>query len=64
MKAAQTAGIGCLAWIIILVFGYVLSVLWWSFWLWHGVHWSNAEPAWTYWYTCTHWGALAPFVAG
>jgi hypothetical protein len=50
-------------WLLVIAFGYVLSDLFWSMWLYFGVHWSGAEN-WTYLYTCTHWGALAPFVVG
>ncbi len=57
------AGAGCFGLLAILAAIYVLSVLWWSFWLWEGVHWGGAET-WSYWYTCTHWGALTPFVVG
>jgi hypothetical protein len=42
---------------------YVLSVLFWSWLLMLGVSWSGAEH-WSYLYTCTHWGALVPFVLG
>ena len=50
-------------WLIVTATIYCLSDLFWSFWLWNGVHWSSAEN-WTYWYTVTHWGALTPFVVG
>ena len=59
----STAGLGCGAFLALALIFYVVSVLWWSLWLMLGVHWSGAET-WSYWYTCTHWGALAPFVAG
>lgn len=59
----KVIGLGLVAWALMLVVIYVCSVLWWSMWLTFGVHWSGAET-WTYWYTCTHWGLLTPFVAG
>ena len=55
--------VGCLGLLLLVVLGYVASVAWWSLWLMLGVHWSGAET-WSYWYTATHWGALAPFVVG
>lgn len=62
-SVAGATGLGCLGILLLVVVGYILSVLWWSFWLMHATHWAGAEN-WTYWYTCTHWGALTPFVAG
>jgi hypothetical protein len=52
-----------IGWLLVIAAAFIVSDLFWSFWLWHGVHWSGAEN-WTYWYTVTHWGALTPFVVG
>ena len=62
-KPKSVAGLGCGALLLLLPIFYVLSVLWWSLWLTLSVHWAGAET-WSFWYTCTHWGALAPFVVG
>lgn len=56
-------GLGIFGILMLIPVFYVLSVLWWSLWLMIGVHASGAET-WSYLYTCTHWGALVPFVVG
>lgn len=48
---------------LFVVLAYVLSDLWFSAWLYFGVHWSGAE-SWSYWHTVTHWGAVAPVAVG
>ena len=63
VKIRTPPGLGWPSHLLLLALLYVVSVLFWSFWLWEGVHWGGAET-WSYFYTCTHWGALAPFVVG
>lgn len=63
MRTSSIPGLGCLGYLLLLPIGYVISVLWWSLFLMIGVHAAHAET-WSYLYTCTHWGALTPFVAG
>lgn len=63
MTNGKLASLGCVGLLSLIPLAYVLSVLWWSMWLYLAVHWAGAET-WSYLYTCTHWGALVPFVLG
>lgn len=58
----KIVGLGFLGLLVFLAL-YVISVLWWSMWLYFGVHWGHAET-WSYGWVCTHWGLLMPLVLG
>lgn len=59
---AKVAAVGCLGWLFLIPVFYVLSVLWWSFWLCLGAHFGGLD--WSYIWTATHWGLLCPVVLG
>lgn len=42
---------------------YAVSVLFWSLPIMLVAHWAGGAH-WSYWWTCTHWGLLAPLVLG
>lgn len=50
---------GCL---ILLPVVYAISVAFWSIFISLIFHWTGDPHSW--WWTCNHWGLLAPFVLG
>ena len=57
---SATLGVGgCLALAVVL---YVVGVLFWSLVISLVSHWVGS--GWSWWWVCTHWGLLAPFVLG
>lgn len=54
--------LGLLGLIVLFVPFYVLSVAFWSLPISLVFHWAGDPHSW--WWACTHWGLLAPFVLG